>query len=76
MFLKLAMLAALSAGNYFGPANIGMPINVYSSDPLARMEAMMIDSENLRQMHEEWRRFWMDELERAQSGAEARGIRK
>ena len=34
-------------------------INRYSSDPMIRLEKMMIDSENLRQMHDEWRQFWM-----------------
>ena len=41
--------------------NTGCLINQYSSDPLVRMEQMMIDSENLRQMHDEWRRFWMND---------------
>ena len=41
--------------------NTGCMINQYSSDPMVRMEQMMIDSENLRQMHDEWRRFWMND---------------
>jgi hypothetical protein len=41
--------------------NTGCFINQYSSDPMVRMEQMMIDSENLRQMHDEWRRFWMND---------------
>jgi hypothetical protein len=39
----------------------GCIINQYSADPMVRMEEMMIDSENLRQMHDEWRRFWMND---------------
>ena len=39
----------------------GCFVNQYSSDPLTRMEENMIDSENLRQMHDEWRRFWMND---------------
>ena len=39
----------------------GCIINQYSSDPVVRMEQMLIDSENLRQMHDEWRRFWMND---------------
>jgi hypothetical protein len=39
----------------------GCMVNQYSSDPLIRMEENMIDSENLRQMHDEWRRFWMND---------------
>jgi hypothetical protein len=41
--------------------NTGCIINQYSSDPMVRMEQMLIDSENLRQMHDEWRRFWMND---------------
>ena len=39
----------------------GCIINQYSSDPMIRMEQMMIDSENLRQVQDEWRRFWMND---------------
>src|SRR5713226_5962638 len=53
--LSLAALAALLL------PGTGCMINQYSSDPLVRMEQMMIDSENLRQMHDEWRRFWMND---------------
>jgi Bacterial type II and III secretion system protein/Polysaccharide biosynthesis/export protein len=31
------------------------------SDPMVRMEQFLIDSENLRKMHEEWRKFWMQD---------------
>jgi hypothetical protein len=56
MFWNLTTLAALSVANYFAPASLGVSLSVYSSDPMIRMEQMMIDSENLRQMHDEWRR--------------------
>jgi len=52
---KLAMLAFLSF------SSTGCILNQYSSDPMIRMEQMLIDSENLRQMHDEWRRFWMND---------------
>ena len=39
----------------------GCILNQYSSDPLIRMEQLLIDSENLRQMHDQWRRFWMND---------------
>ena len=42
-------------------ANTGCLMNQYSSNPTVRMEQMMIDSENLRQIHDEWRRFWMND---------------
>ena len=54
-FLKLAMFAL------FLLPGAGCMINQYSSDPIVRMEQMMIDSENLRQIHDEWRRFWMND---------------
>lgn len=55
MFWNLAMLAALAAGNCLGPTSL-FPTNQYSSDPAVRREQQLIESENLRQMHEEWRR--------------------
>jgi len=58
MWRRLLSLAALAALLLPGT---GCLINQYSSDPLVRMEQMMIDSENLRQMHDEWRRFWMND---------------
>ena len=39
----------------------GCMINQYSSDPFVRMEQLLIDSENLRQCHDEIRRFWMND---------------
>jgi transcriptional regulator of aromatic amino acid metabolism len=40
-------------------SNVGCIINQYSSDPNERMQEMLNESENLRQIREEWRRFWM-----------------
>lgn len=51
----LAALALLTLGSS------GCMVNQYSSDPMVRMEQQLIDSENLRQMHDEWRRFWMND---------------
>ncbi|MBM3994868.1 MAG: hypothetical protein FJ303_12045 [Planctomycetes bacterium] len=45
----------------FKNATKGLFLNTYSTDPMIRMEQKMIDSENLRQMHNEWRQFWMNE---------------
>jgi hypothetical protein len=56
MFWNLATVVALGVGNYLGPVHLGIPINVYSSDPKVRMEQLLIDSENLRELHDEWRR--------------------
>lgn len=53
--IGLAAMALLSL------ASTGCIINQYSSDPMVRMEEQLIDSENFRQMHDEWRRFWMND---------------
>ena len=54
-------LWTLAAMAMMSVANTGCIMNQYSSDPMIRMEQAMIDSENLRQMHDEWRRFWMND---------------
>ena len=56
---EILWLIALTAANFWNP--FGLEFNQYSSDPMVRMEETMIDSENLRQMHDEWRRFWMND---------------
>jgi hypothetical protein len=53
--LLLALLAALPL------ANAGCLINQYPSDPNQRMEALLFQSEDLRQIGNEWRRFWMND---------------
>ena len=58
MWRRLLILAVVSI---LSVPSSGCIINQYSSDPLVRMEQMMIDSENLRQIHDEWRRFWMND---------------
>ena len=40
-------------------SNVGCIINQYSSDPNERMQEMLNESENMRQLRTEWRRFWM-----------------
>ena len=39
-------------------SNAGCFIPRYPSDPNERMEALLVDSENLRQIRDEWKRFW------------------
>lgn len=51
-FLALTFVAALSL------ANTGCFINIWSSDPNERMGQMLNVSEGLRQMKDEWYRFW------------------
>jgi hypothetical protein len=55
---KLCLLTAMAGLSLM---NTGCFINQYSSDPLVRMEQMLIDSENERQMHDAIRRFWMND---------------
>jgi hypothetical protein len=42
-------------------ASVGCFVNQYSSDPNVRMEQLLFQSEDLRQIHDEWRRFWMND---------------
>jgi hypothetical protein len=52
---RLLGLAAVSA---LALANTGCFLNMYSSDPNERMEQLLYQSEDLRQIRGEWRRFW------------------
>ena len=54
-------LFGLAAVALLSLASTGCIINQYSADPMVRIEQQLIDSENLRQMHDEWRRFWMND---------------
>lgn len=53
--LTLATLAGLTL------ANAGCLINQYPSDPNQRMDVLLNQSEDLRQIGQEWRRFWMND---------------
>jgi hypothetical protein len=37
-------------------------INQYGSDPMVRMDQMLNQSEDLRQMGQTWRRFWFNDM--------------
>jgi hypothetical protein len=50
--LFLAMAATIALGN------TGCLLNIYSGDPNVRMEQLMIQSEDLRMIQDEWRRIW------------------
>jgi len=43
-------------------SNSGCLINQYSSEPNRRMEQLLYQSEDLRQMGNEWRRFWFNDM--------------
>ena len=52
-FLLLAAVLGLTC------ANTGCVLNMYDSDPNLRMQQMLNQSEDLRQMRKEVARFWM-----------------
>jgi len=54
LFLALIAVIALTATS-------GCILNQYSSDPNVRMQQLLYQSEDLRQMHGEWRRFWFND---------------
>lgn len=39
----------------------GCVLNQYSSDPNTRMQQLLHQSEDLRQIEAEWRRFWFND---------------
>ena len=41
--------------------SMGCIINQYDSDPNIRMQQLLNQSENLRQVRGEWHRFWMND---------------
>jgi len=52
---RLFLLAAVAVT---GIANTGCFINAYSSDPNRRMNELINQSEDLRQIELEWERIW------------------
>ena len=55
---RLFILAA-ALGMTLGSS--GCLINQYSSDPQVRMEELINNSEDLRQIENEWRRIWFND---------------
>jgi len=53
---RLLLLAAVLSLTL---VNTGCFINMYSSDPNERMQQLLNQSEDLRQVRKEWYRFWM-----------------
>ena len=39
-----------------------VPFNQYASDPVVRMDQLMNQSEDYRQIGEFWRRFWFNDM--------------
>ena len=58
MFRK-AVLGLIAAGGL--ALNSGCIINQYSSDPNVRMQELLYQSEDLRQIENDWRRFWFND---------------
>jgi hypothetical protein len=55
---KWLMMLALATGLC---GSTGCLLNQYPSDPNERMEVLIYESENLRQIKNELRRFWMND---------------
>ena len=51
-FLLLAAFAALEV------SNAGCIANMWGSDPNTRMNQLLVESENERQIRQEWQRIW------------------
>ena len=54
LILGVVAVAALTA-------NSGCLLNQYSSDPNTRMTQLLYNSEDLRQIGQEWRRLWFND---------------
>jgi len=52
---RLLMLVAVAG---LGLANTGCLVNAYGSDPNTRMNQLINQSEDLRQVRNEWQRIW------------------
>jgi len=54
--LILGLIAAIAVA-----MNSGCLLNQYSSNPDERMQQLLYQSEDLRQIKNEWRRFWFND---------------
>jgi len=52
---RLVLVAAIAG---IGLANTGCLLNAYSSDPNRRVHQLLNQSEDLRQIENEWERIW------------------
>jgi hypothetical protein len=55
LFLGLIAFVGLAA-------NSGCMVNQYDSDPNIRMQQLLYQSEDLRQIDNAWRRFWFNDM--------------
>jgi hypothetical protein len=58
--VKRAVLAVFAAAALGGVGCV--PFNQYASDPVIRMDQLMNQSEDLRQIGGFWRRFWFNDM--------------
>ena len=58
MFKRIVLMLILTGGL----ANTGCILNQYSSEPRTRMDQLMNESEDLRQIEGIWRRFWFNDM--------------
>ncbi len=57
--VRKLILGAVALGGL--SLNSGCLLNQYSSDPNVRMQQLLYNSEDLRQIGSEWRRLWFND---------------
>jgi hypothetical protein len=57
--IRKAILGLIAFGGL--AFNSGCIINQYSSDPNVRIQQLLYQSEDLRQIEMDWRRFWFND---------------
>jgi hypothetical protein len=57
--MRKMLISLALACSFMG--STGCLLNQYPSDPNERMEVLLYESENLRQIKNEMRRFWMND---------------
>lgn len=58
MRAKLAILTLLGATLIIADGCAPVPLPRYAAFPPRRVEELLVDSENMRQIGDEWERFW------------------
>jgi len=51
----------LASATMLALCNTGCFINQYPGDKNERLDVLLVQSENLRQINGEWRRFWLND---------------
>ncbi len=58
--MRRMLMCAIVAAT--GLANTGCLLNQYSGDPNVRTDQLLNQSEDLRQVRNEWRRIWFNDM--------------